>query len=689
MDEVNTTMWFIQEKPKENLVESKSVGSTFLKGKECLRSLNECIDKDTMYQASASYFINYLINKAAPINLNGFQDVSEECQQSHQIFIEDLYNFKYWALQMYDASAKLPSGLLHGNVLQFGDFDLCMKSKNLAHNIYGQYCLANIQFEVPTSAYLAAIYNLIHSHGIIRSKLSDPGHRVPRFSSIQWAVCVPDACTPKDVDVGIKEVLKHIFNGTGIQYNTLLDSTLCSTGKQEDRPVSTILACLLFLFIFLFEVFASLYNMYCKNKNNVILAFSIKNNFLKLRSLKNNDIEAIHLVRFMNGLMLMAAHKSMAIMYLPYINRTSAAEDLGAAWTVIARAASLYTDPFIMISGTLTTYSLIGKLNSSKRINVIEEYTSRILRILPTLIVVIIFCTLVLPWINAGPLWKSVVTHHSDICKTNWWKNILFIHNYFGFENMCLTHTHHVGIDMQLFFVSPLLVLLIWRWPKRGLISLCILATISTWMRYHSTYTRNLSNFVYYGASSEQLFLTADYMYIIPVYRLTVYIMGIVLGYLLRQHSNVRFKQQAGSSAISPGGPRRVTAVEGTSRENFETPTRGGSNGPSLGLRIGWRPSAVCSSGTSGVCSYGLVVHTADAWVTMDLRTVLYLRILRAGSSLSHPISLQSVKGCLETTADYPHVPGSCEDANVVRVHRQVEVRGCWNIAGVNAEQEG
>ncbi|KRT84485.1 hypothetical protein AMK59_59, partial [Oryctes borbonicus] len=110
------------------------------------------------YQASASILINYLISKAAPINLNGLQGVSDECQKSHKVFIEDLNNFKYWALQMYDATAKLPSGLLHGNILQFGDFDLCMKSSNPVHKIYGQYCLANIQFEVPSSVYLAAIY---------------------------------------------------------------------------------------------------------------------------------------------------------------------------------------------------------------------------------------------------------------------------------------------------------------------------------------------------------------------------------------------------------------------------------------------------------------------------------------------------------------------------------------------------
>ncbi|GJQ70490.1 hypothetical protein Trydic_g22901 [Trypoxylus dichotomus] len=50
--------------------------------------------------------------------------------------------------------------------------------------------------------------------------------------------------------------------------------------------------------------------------------------------------------------------------------------------------------------------------------------------------------------------------------------------------------------------------------------------------------------------------------------------------------------RQARCSAISSGGPRRVTVAEGTSRRywgrNPETPTRGGPNVPPLGRRIGW-----------------------------------------------------------------------------------------------------
>lgn len=105
-------------------------------------------------------------------------------------------------------------------------------------------------------------------------------------------------------------------------------------------------------------------------------------------------------------------------------------------FSVLGRAASLYTDPFIMISATLTTYSLLGKLNKNNKINITQEYISRLFRIIPSFAALIIFCTFVLPWMNSGPLWNLVVTHHSTICKKYWWRNLLFIHNYFGFKDM-------------------------------------------------------------------------------------------------------------------------------------------------------------------------------------------------------------------------------------------------------------
>lgn len=166
--------------------------------------------------------------------------------------------------------------------------------------------------------------------------------------------------------------------------------------------------------------------------------FSLKKNGKALFSLKRDpdDIPCIHGIRFVNAMMLILAHKSMALFFQPYVNRTEMTEILGQPWTVIGRAASLYTDPFIMLSGLLTTYSLYGKIRKGNQINIKQEYVGRLLRIVPTLGALILFCTYVLPVIGSGPQWNLVVSHHAIICKKYWWRNLLFIHNYFGFEKM-------------------------------------------------------------------------------------------------------------------------------------------------------------------------------------------------------------------------------------------------------------
>lgn len=171
-------------------------------------------------------------------------------------------------------------------------------------------------------------------------------------------------------------------------------------------------------------------------------------------------------------------------------------ENLAHAYTVIFRIASLYTDPFLMLSGMLTAYSMFGTLKRGKQINILKEFLSRFLRISPPLGVLILFCTFVLPMMGSGPLYPLVVDHHAELCGKNWWKNLLFIHNWFGFGDMCLTHTHHVGIDTQLFWTAPFFVILVFNMRMRGVKIITALAALSTVMRYWATIKYGLSNYI-------------------------------------------------------------------------------------------------------------------------------------------------------------------------------------------------
>ncbi|XP_053696128.1 O-acyltransferase like protein-like [Sabethes cyaneus] len=495
-----------------------------------------------------TYFSSY-----SPFNPAYSKQVSPECAQAAEAYLSSLRSMKMWALRMYDAGGKLSSGLLNGNINQYGDYDQCLNvrgtgqhSTDDAGSLRGRYCLAGIQPTVVSSGmpFLRHLYDLVQSHGILTSELGDPGHRVPRFSTINWALCVPSACSAKDIQHSLTEFLQDASEGTGIQLDVSVEPELCEVKNSiwEQYYTPTTLKVWIGFLVYLAIVFLSTFYEYkWGNTNQWLSAFSLIQNTRAIFCVKDdpNDVPSVHGIRFLNAMLLVIAHKSMALFFNPYANRTDMSETLGQQWTVVGRAASLFTDPFIMFSGFLTTYSTVGRLLRGQQIKLYQDYIGRLLRIIPPLGALILFCTFVLPFLGSGPQWNLVVTNHGDICKEFWWRNMLFIHNYFGFKNMCLTHTHHIGIDTELFFVSPLFIWLIWKWPKKGAAALIILALISTVHRFYITYKLRLSNYVYFGTSVKQLFDTADNMYILPYYRLTVYLMGVMLGYACRRFKSI------------------------------------------------------------------------------------------------------------------------------------------------------
>jgi len=57
-------------------------------------------------------------------------------------------------------------------------------------------------------------------------------------------------------------------------------------------------------------------------------------------------------------------------------------------------------------------------------------------RLTAVLVTVMLICAKFLPQMNYGPMWNMVITRHSDLCYKNWWRNLLYIQNLFGFKNM-------------------------------------------------------------------------------------------------------------------------------------------------------------------------------------------------------------------------------------------------------------
>lgn len=114
-----------------------------------------------------------------------------ECQKQGEVFQRQLRGQRIWALEMMDANAKIPSGLMRGNTNQLGDFDLCTKisqkikiSHTNSMKMKGKYCLANIDV-VAAADQLKLPVHLIQGRNFIRSTINDVSFIVNIFKTVR------------------------------------------------------------------------------------------------------------------------------------------------------------------------------------------------------------------------------------------------------------------------------------------------------------------------------------------------------------------------------------------------------------------------------------------------------------------------------------------------------------------------
>ncbi|PSN56454.1 hypothetical protein C0J52_08360 [Blattella germanica] len=168
-----------------------------------------------------------------------------------------------------------------------------------------------------------------------------PGHRVPCFSSIHWALCIPAACTAKDVEIALSDLLQKHTENTGISLKVRVAPEMCQVQADGwfNIPASTLIVGVFFVSIGILAFFATLCDpewnerdikdLKLSTRRQVVQAFSLRKNVLILLSLSRHpdDVESVHGLRAINALLLFIAHKCMALFFNPYLDRTYMAEN--------------------------------------------------------------------------------------------------------------------------------------------------------------------------------------------------------------------------------------------------------------------------------------------------------------------------------------------------------------------------
>ncbi|KAF7284754.1 hypothetical protein GWI33_021623 [Rhynchophorus ferrugineus] len=304
------------------------------------------------------------------------RNISRTCQESYEEYLSGFYENDLLSMKMYDASAKVPSGILRGNVNQYGDMDECLEVPK------AWYCLVDIDLRIFWKGSFAKYEYLVQSFYSIRDTFYDPGHRVPGFTFVKWGLCVPRNCTPNDIMMAVKQKLKVDSN--------IRDGLCQDTFKNHQCHSFGCLATLKLFILILFLVSTSTCFYQFKpsiTTDNKIMqlyfGFALQKNCKALITIDSNGtgIKCVHGIRALSALALLMSHKTMALLYNPYINRNYLAQTQAMAWSIIGRNAILYTDCFLLISGLLNAITVFNEMDRNKgTINFKRRLISRLFR---------------------------------------------------------------------------------------------------------------------------------------------------------------------------------------------------------------------------------------------------------------------------------------------------------------------
>uniref|UniRef100_A0A182PZR6 Nose resistant-to-fluoxetine protein N-terminal domain-containing protein n=1 Tax=Anopheles farauti TaxID=69004 RepID=A0A182PZR6_9DIPT len=155
----------------------------------------------------------------------------------------------------------------------------------------------------------------------------------------------------------------------------------------------------------------------------------------------------------------------------------------------------------------------------------------RYLRLTPVYWFTIVANELILKWTYDRSVFTPGIIDHIT-CDRFWWRNILYVNNWFPFTEMCMIWSWYLANDMQ-FYVIAIVLLMISSRNFRLAVALLFVCLGGSWLLsiYFSLHYR-------YTYKVADPFESFDILYDKPWQRIGPYIVGMITGYVLHRRPN-------------------------------------------------------------------------------------------------------------------------------------------------------
>ncbi|XP_055600177.1 nose resistant to fluoxetine protein 6-like [Uranotaenia lowii] len=410
--------------------------------------------------------------------------------------------------EWYDSWGKVPAGLYYDNGMTFGNFEQCRNYR--WQNVRGQHC-----------TFISFLPN-----------------DLPVF---QCSICVPDHCDPRTV---------HVLYGAylmtkGVLLLDLFDPhQLCVSDRSVEYHGGVITATVIFSIIALLVLASTVYEfvmVFLEREANLLLSsFSLYRNIRSIIHVapKSKDvqkqrdtIECINGIRALSMIWVIVVHVHESMGSIPVDNSPARLNYMVSfVSSTLWMTGYLAVDTFLALSGMLVAMSMLRELDKKQKFNPLMLYLHRYIRITAPLAALVLITVSFTTYMGEGILWKPVMDRLQDTCLKYWWSTLLHVQNYVNPDDMCLSHTWYLSVDMQLYIIAPALIYPLWRYGKRVLWVIGFLALLSIFCVFTMFIVNEFRLNIFAPNEGGRRTILTYY----PTHaRMSVWLWGLIFGYIL------------------------------------------------------------------------------------------------------------------------------------------------------------
>ncbi|XP_066935837.1 O-acyltransferase like protein-like [Clytia hemisphaerica] len=229
---------------------------------------------------------------------------------------------------------------------------------------------------------------------------------------------------------------------------------------------------------------------------------------------------------------------------------------------MVVSNAYVSVDTFFLLSGVLVAYLTFRRMDAKNGYPVkliLMGYLHRYIRLTPSLIFLMIFMNNIFPLLVTGP--SSFLIRSPQLtkpCDDYWWTNILYINNFYpdGMSGQCVGWVWYLANDMQFYLISPFILILLFKLDQKyaysrirylvtggvmGALSLFFIGITALLMGVYHLPAVQSAGGIAGNPKMKDGTKFMDRIYEKPYTRITPYLVGLYLGYLLHRRVTIKF----------------------------------------------------------------------------------------------------------------------------------------------------